>query len=213
MEPNEFEGSPKTWPPLGMPTGSVRALLGLLVVAVVVTKLARGDEFQTEHDKLWIVTLLISLTHYFTSRRFVALTPEVRRQLEDDGVIDRERHPLFLPRNSIRVIIVGAFGWLAYYLYTNGRLQEHHVASLLGMMAAFLLGAMVRGIGHWMNGYRIQRSAGNLGRFESARRARGADAGCNPGISRPTERRPGGILSTGTWIYVVLLWFAITGSH
>ena len=163
MEPNEFEGSPKTWPPLGMPTGSVRALLGLLVVAVVVTKLARGDEFQTEHDKLWIVTLLISLTHYFTSRRFVALTPEVRRQLEDDGVIDRERHPLFLPRNSIRVIIVGAFGWLAYYLYTNGRLQEHHVASLLGMMAAFLLGAMVRGIGHWMNGYRIQRSAGTWG--------------------------------------------------
>ena len=36
MEPNEFEGSPKTWPPLGMPTGSVRAILGLLVVAVVV---------------------------------------------------------------------------------------------------------------------------------------------------------------------------------
>ena len=163
MEPNEFEGSPKTWPPLGMPTGSVRALLGLLVVAVVVTKLARGDDFQSEHDKLWIVTLLISLTHYFTSRRFVALTPEIRRQLEDDGVIDRERHPLFLPRNSIRVIIIGAFGWLTYYLYTHERLQEHHVASLLGMMGAFLLGAMVRGISHWWSGYRIQRSAGTWG--------------------------------------------------
>ena len=32
---NEFEGSPKTWPPLGMPTGSVRALLTLIMVAVV----------------------------------------------------------------------------------------------------------------------------------------------------------------------------------
>ena len=163
MEPNEFEGSPKTWPPLGMTTGSVRALLGLLVVAVVITKLARFDTFQTEGDKLWVVTLLISLTHYFTSRRFVALTPEIRRQLEDEGVIDRERHPLFLPQNSIRVIIVGAFCWLAYYLYINQRLQDHHVVSLLGMMAAFLLGAMVRGISHWWSGYRIQRSAGTWG--------------------------------------------------
>ncbi len=169
MEPNEFEGSPKTWPPLGMPTGSVRAILGLLVVAVVVTKMARFEDFQTDEDKLWIVTLLITLTHYFTSRRFVALSPEVRRQLEDDGVIDRERHPLFLPRNSIRVIIIGAFSWLAYHVYTNGPEHEngilygHHVASLLGMMASFLLGAIVRGIGNWWNGYRPQRSAGTWG--------------------------------------------------
>jgi hypothetical protein len=34
----EFEGSPKTWPPLGLPTGSVRALLTLIIVAVVVAK-------------------------------------------------------------------------------------------------------------------------------------------------------------------------------
>jgi hypothetical protein len=163
MEPNEFEGSPKTWPPLGMPTGSVRALLGLLVVAVVVTKMARGDNFQTEHDKLWIVTLLISLTHYFTSRRFVALSPDIRRQLEDDGILERERHPLFLPRNSIRVIIIGAFGWLAYYLFTHDRLQENHVGSLLAMMTAFLVGAMFRGIGNWWRGYRTQKSAGTWG--------------------------------------------------
>ncbi len=37
---NEFASSPKSWPPLGLPTGSVRALLTLIVVAVVVTKLA-----------------------------------------------------------------------------------------------------------------------------------------------------------------------------
>ena len=158
MPTNEFEGSPKTWPPLGMPTGSVRAILVLMVVAVVITKLARNDPFDREQDLLWFVTLLITLTHYFASRRFVALSSETRRQLEDDGIIERERHPLFLPRNSIRVIVVGAFGWLAYYLYTNHRLDEHHAASLLGMMAAFLLGVLVRTLSSWWYRRRVRTS-------------------------------------------------------
>jgi hypothetical protein len=163
MERNEFDGSPKNWPPLGMPTGSVRALLALIVVAVVITKLARGDEFNNEHDLLWVLTLVVSLTHYFTSRRFVPLSPEIRRQLEDDGVIERERHPLFLPRNSIRIIIIGAFGWLAYHLYVNNRIHEHHAASLLAMMAAFLFGAVVRTIDNWWHRRRARTSAGTLG--------------------------------------------------
>lgn len=163
MERNEFEGSPKNWPPLGMPTGSVRALLALMVVAVVVTKLARGDEFNNEHDLLWVLTLVVSLTHYFTSRRFVPLSPEVRGQLEDEGVIERERHPLFLPRNSIRVIIIGAFSWLAYYLYINNRIHEHHAASLLGMMAAFLFGTAVRTVDNWWHRKQVRTSAGTFG--------------------------------------------------
>lgn len=165
MSDNEFEGSPKTWPPLGMPTGSVRAILTLILVAVVITRMVRGENFdaQPEHDLLWIETLLIALSHYFTSRRFVDLPPAVMRQLEDDGVVERERNPLFLPKNSIRILIIGAFGWLAYFLYSHGRLYEHHAASLMAMMAAFLLGATVRRIGRWWNRNRIQKTTGTVG--------------------------------------------------
>ncbi|WP_373652023.1 MULTISPECIES: hypothetical protein [unclassified Schlesneria] len=158
MSTNEFDGSPKTWPPLGMPTGSVRALLVLLVVGVVILKLARNDAFDREQDLLWFVTLLISLTHYFASRRFIALSSDVRRELEEDGIIERERNPLFLPRNTIRIVIVGAFGWLGYHLYTQHRLTDHHAASLLGMMAAFLLGVTVRTISNWWNRRRVRTS-------------------------------------------------------
>ncbi len=160
---NEFEGSPKTWPPLGMPTGSVRALLTLILVAVVVTNMARGNDIAESEQLLWIETLLIALSHYFTARRFVELPPEVLRQLEDDGVIDRERHPLFLPRNSIRILIVGAFAWLAYYLYTNHRLFEHHAASLMAMLGAFLLGAVVRRVCRWWNCRRPKPVSGTWG--------------------------------------------------
>lgn len=161
---NEFEGSPKTWPPLGMPTGSVRAILTLILVAVVITRIARGDDFADEQHQglLWIEALLIALSHYFTSRRFVELPPDVLRQLEDDGIIERERNPLFLPRNSIRVLIIGAFGWLAYHLYSTDQLFHHHAASLMAMMAAFLFGAMVRRISLWWNHRRVQTS-GTMG--------------------------------------------------
>ena len=142
---NEFENSPKTWPPLGLPTGSVRALLTLIVVAVVVARVALGKS----PDPLWIETLLIALAHYFTSRRFVSLPPDVMLRLEQEGVIAKERHPLYLPKNSIRTIIVGAFIGLGIYLYREPQLVTPEAVALLSMVFAYLLGAIVRSISGW----------------------------------------------------------------
>ena len=155
----EFEGSPKTWPPLGLPTGSVRALLTLIIVAVVVTKLSLAREL----DALWIETLLIALAHYFTSRRFVSLSPEVLQRLEQEGVIEKERQPLYLPRNSIRTIIVGSFIGLGIYLFREQRLFEAKTIALLSMVFAYLLGGLVRSITHWWTRRRAQPVSGTWG--------------------------------------------------
>ena len=166
---NEFEGSPKTWPPLGLPTGSIRAILTLIVVAVVITRLARGvdilagSDAARDYDLLWVEALLIALSHYFTTRRFVELPPDVLRQLESDGIIERERQPLYLPRNSIRLIIIGAFAWLTYYLYRQGTLYEHHAFSLIALMASFLVGTFVRRVDRWWHHGQIRKSSGTLG--------------------------------------------------
>lgn len=160
---SEFEGSPKTWPPLGMPTGSVRALLTLILVAVVITRMAHGADVSGQQELLWVESLLIALSHYFTSRRFVELPPDVMRQLEDDGVIEKERNPLFLPKNSIRVIIVAAFGWLTYYLYTTHQLLEHNALPLITLMASFMLGALVRYVIRWWHRGRPPATQGTFG--------------------------------------------------
>lgn len=144
---NEFENSPKTWPPLGLPTGSVRALLTLIVLAVVVSRVSFGRPT----DPLWIETLLIALAHYFTSRRFVSLPPAVRDRLEQEGVLPKERHPLYLPRNSIRTIIVGTFVGLGIYLYREPERVTPEAIALLSMVFAYLLGAIVRGISSWFS--------------------------------------------------------------
>ena len=155
----EFAGSPKTWPPLGLPTGSVRALLTLIVVAVVVTKMV----FHHFPNSIWIETLLIALAHYFTSRRFVSLSPEVMRRLEDDGAIDRERHPLYLPKNTIRFAIIAAFVGLGIHLYREGRLLDEKTIALLSMVFAYLLGAIVGGISNWFHRRRSQPASGTWG--------------------------------------------------
>lgn len=155
---NEFTGPPKTWPPLGMPTGSVRALLTLIVVAVVVTKMA----FHHPLDSIWIETLLIALAHYFTSRRFVALSPDTMKKLEDDGTIDRERHPLYLPKNTIRFAIIAAFVGLGIHLYREERLFEAQTVSLLSMVFAYLLGSIVGSITNWLH-RRRQPTSGTWG--------------------------------------------------
>ncbi len=155
----EFSGSPKTWPPLGLPTGSIRALLTLIVVAVVVTKMV----FNRPLDSLWIETLMIALAHYFTSRRFVSLSPDVLERLEADGAIDKERHPLYLPKNTIRTIIIAVFVGLGIYLHRENRLFDPQSITLLGMVFAYLLGVMVRGISNLINRRRAKPPTGTWG--------------------------------------------------
>jgi hypothetical protein len=142
----EPEGSPKYWPPLGLPVGSVRAILTLFIVSIVTLSVARGSKL----DLVWTETLMIALAHYFTSRRFVSLPPEVLARIQKEGVLEREGNPLYLPRHSIRLLIIGAFVALGVFLYRQGRLWEPRAVSLLGIVAAYALGAIVRNIGTWL---------------------------------------------------------------
>lgn len=134
-------------PPLGLPTGSVRALLTLLVVAVVIVQVCR----QREIEPLWTETLMIALAHYFTSRRFLKLTPEVISRLEAEGHVEIESNPLFLPRHSIRAIILLAFVGLAVYLYRENQLFDFPALSILGVVSAYMLGILVRSVTGWWN--------------------------------------------------------------
>jgi len=67
--------------PLGLPAGSVRALLCLIVVSFLVIQTARGVRI----DVVWTEALMIMLAHYFTTRRFVSLSHELRAKLEAAG--------------------------------------------------------------------------------------------------------------------------------
>jgi len=141
-------------PPLGLPVGSVRALLTLPIVAVGIVQVARNRDL----EPLWIETLMIALAHYFTSRRFINLPGDVIRRLEVEGHVEAEGNPLFLPRYSIRAVIVLAFGGLAVYTYQQGRLFDLRTLSILGVVSAYLLGILVRSLKNWWFKGRAPRS-------------------------------------------------------
>lgn len=163
MSTLEPEGSPKYWPPLGLPVGSVRAMLTLFVVAIVTVSVARGHDL----DLIWTETLLIALAHYFTSRRFVSLPPDVLKKIQEEGLIEKEQHPLFLPRHSIRLLILAAFIGLGVFLYKQHRLMEPRAVSLLGIVAAYVLGAMFRGVGAWFGSRTGRRPSSAWGDFKA----------------------------------------------
>ena len=153
----ESDEDPKYWPPLGLPVGSVRAILTLFIVAIVTLNAARGKPL----DLIWTETLLIAMAHYFTSRRFVSLPPDALKRIQQEGILDQEVHPLYLPRHSIRILILGAFVGLGVFLYQQNRLFTVESISPLGIVAAYVCGSIVRGIGSWF-GRRTGRQPSSL---------------------------------------------------
>jgi len=129
-------------PPLGLPKGSVRALLTLLIVAVVCRELYLDKELGV----LWSETLMIALAHYFTSRRFIDLPQDVLERLEREGHLPRESNPLYLPRNSIRLIIAAAFLGLGIVLYRTYGKVPYSSWTILGVVFAYAIGLLTGGI-------------------------------------------------------------------
>src|SRR6188472_4593407 len=85
--------APRVRKVLGLPPGSIRALLTLMTVGFIVVQTARG--FQV--SLLWFESLMIVLAHYFTHRRFVPLSPGLRDKLKAEDLLDDDTHPLYLP--------------------------------------------------------------------------------------------------------------------
>ena len=135
----------KPRPPLGLPSGSVRALLTLLIVAVVITQVVRGREV----EPLWTETLMIALAHYFTSRRFINLAPDVMRRLETEGRVEAEAHPLYLPRHTVRALLILVFVGLAVYLFRQDQLLQPPALSILGVVFSYMLGILARALLLW----------------------------------------------------------------
>lgn len=138
---------------LGLPAGSVRAILTLLIVAVVIVEAARGREVGI----VWSETLMIVLAHYFSSRRFLDLPRAVIRRLEEEGHLEKEAAPLYLPRHTIRGMIILAFVGLGVYLYREGRLPGSPAVSILGTVAAYFTGVLCKAALDW---WRSRRGCG-----------------------------------------------------
>jgi len=125
--------------PLGLPPGSVRALVALSVVGVFVLLTLRGQPA----GLLLSEAMLIVLAHYFASRRLLTVPTELRRQLQAQGLVQEESNPLWLPRNSVRTLILAALLVTAGVLLIRGELLRSGVFDNLVLVFSYLLGVVI----------------------------------------------------------------------
>lgn len=150
-------------PPLGLPVGSVRALLALLVVSIVIAEVVRGHQLSIALTE----ALMLVLALYFSTRRILSVSPAVLARLESEGQVPRERQPLFLPRFAIRILILLSFAGTAAFLFQQGRLANLQSLSSLGLVAAYLAGVVCRPVGRVLR--RKEFAASLLDRFADLR--------------------------------------------
>ena len=133
---------------LGLPEGSIRALLAIAIFGTIWVMLSRRP-YEEIPDYLRDL-LFIVMGHYFASRRRVV------------GAESPGPGPLFLPRGSIRVVLFGGFAVVAVLLYRRGRLLDPGanpgVVTLM-LVVGFLLGVALARVGAWWRdrGHRVPR--------------------------------------------------------
>ena len=124
------------WNPLNLPRGSVRALITLTLAAVLWTLML----LEREPPLPLCYLVLMALGSYFGARAVPT---------------DAKQHPLFLPRGSVRVLVILGFVVVTYFLWEQGRLtlnlresMQDRSAAMVVLVAALLVGFLVRGLGH-----------------------------------------------------------------
>ncbi|WP_152049252.1 hypothetical protein [Tautonia marina] len=135
--------SPPEWKKrnaFGLPPGSVRALLALAIAATVCGSLVLHPDREVPaylRDLMFII-----LGHYFASRS----RPRSEAHTEADTAVPP---PLYLPKGTVRLLLVGAFVGVAVFLYGENRLgpiDTSPAAVTLLLIGGFLLGALFKAL-------------------------------------------------------------------
>lgn len=126
---------------LGLPAGSIRALLAILVSGTVWALLVLQPAEEVPdylRDLLFII-----MGHYFAARHRAADEP------------DPGPPPLFLPRGSVRLLLVAGSAAVAAVLFRRGQLtaiDRYPGAVTLLLVGGFLLGVAMNAAASWWKG-------------------------------------------------------------
>jgi hypothetical protein len=138
---------------LGLPSGSIRALLAVLIFATVWCLLLMKP---TQEIPDYLSDLLfIIMGHYFAARHRAAADAELGPP------------PLFLPRGSVRLFLLAGSVVVATLLYQRGQLtalDRNPGAVTLLLVGGFLLGVAMSAASAWWRdrGHRTPRFAEDL---------------------------------------------------
>ena len=150
--------------PLGLPRGSVRALLALFVVFVACWLMVLGETAPLAVSE----ALFTVLAYYFAARGLVQLSRTEREQLRAGRGNGNAERPLFLPLGTIRVIIIVSFVGVAVHLAVKTGFAGLLSATTLLLVMAFFAGQVVKHALRWLRRNRPQQGAGAFEHIKAA---------------------------------------------
>lgn len=141
------------WDPLSLPRGSIRALVSLGLLGVLWAHMILGNEISF----IYACAVLLVLGHYFGFR---SQPLEARKEKAKEGKQGEEAParkkmpaPLWLPRGSVRAIMIIGFAAVGYYLYQADRLHlpmdegiKDNNLAVLTLCASLIAGFLLRNL-------------------------------------------------------------------
>jgi hypothetical protein len=121
--------------PLGLPAGSVRAIIALMLCGTLWFQVLRGEVI----EDILVGSALLVVGFYFGVRS--GMGPPIA-----PATAEGTRQPLFLPRGSIRfVLLLGFFGVIAY-MWFRGRGIPEAFLLILEVLASYIIGYIASAI-------------------------------------------------------------------
>jgi hypothetical protein len=147
---NRFgEGGKVESEPLGMPRGTVRALITIMLVAFPFRYIIFGGEI----PGLIINVIFIVVAFYFEARRterekLKQIVDEIKRPDIFVGDLKKEKKPLYLPKYSVRFLIVVILVIVQILIFLRGITFQvtNTLTDLLLIIGLFIIGAFFRSI-------------------------------------------------------------------
>ncbi len=143
---NKIEGQP-----LGMPRGTVRALITLLIVSFPFTYLIKGEPV----PRLLIDAIFVLVAFYFQARKgrlekLKRIVKEIKEPEIAEEEKETEKYPLYIPKYSVRllliIIITTIFIINALGPNVNVEATTATMIDLLLIVGLFIVGAFFRDI-------------------------------------------------------------------
>ena len=133
--------------PLGMPRGTVRALITLMIVSFPLGYLITGEEI----PGLIINSIFIVVAFYFETRRSEKeKLMQIVEELKGSDLIIKEKKPLYLPQYTVRISLVIIIIVIIIIKMLKPKFvfqQTNTLADLLLIIGFFIIGAFFRAIG------------------------------------------------------------------
>lgn len=121
-------------PPLGLPAGSVRAILAIILSGTLWYMILR----RLEPPTILVESALLVVAFYFGVRSTAPVVPTTKTAARQEA--PKVRQPLFLPRGVVRSILaVGFLGVIAYVYFRDGTIDSALVL-ILQVIVSYVVG-------------------------------------------------------------------------